>query len=104
MVSERTMRRLRRGEYSTQDEIGLHHLRAPGMRKPCSSSSSARRGPARASACAIIHGKGLRSEGAPVLKMLVDRVLRLRGDVLPSPPRRRRRAAAGAVLVLLDTR
>ena len=32
----------------------------------------------------IVHGKGLRSEGAPVLKMLVDRVLRQRGDVLPN--------------------
>ena len=52
----------------------------------------------------IIHGKGLRSEGAPVLKMLVDRVLRLRGDVLAFASAPPAQGGAGAVLVLLDTR
>src|SRR5437868_6431830 len=71
-VSEGTLRRLRRGEYATQDEIDLHHLRA----QDAESLLKAFLGEARAGSrqCVrIIHGKGLRSEGAPVLKMLVDR-------------------------------
>jgi DNA-nicking Smr family endonuclease len=50
----------------------------------------------------IVHGKGLHSEsGVPVLKNLVDRVLRQRADVLAfhsAPPAQ---GGHGAVLVLL---
>ena len=41
---------------------------------------------------------------APVLKVLVDRVLRLRGDVLAFASAPAAQGGAGAVLVLLDTR
>ena len=102
-VSEQTLRRLRRGEYATQDEIDLHHLRA----QDAEALLKAFLGEARAGSrqCVrIIHGKGLRSEGAPVLKMLVDRVLRLRGDVLAFASAPPAQGGAGAVLVLLDTR
>ena len=102
-VSEHTLRRLRRGEYATQDEIDLHHLRA----QDAESLLKAFLGEARAGSrqCVrIIHGKGLRSEGAPVLKMLVDRMLRLRGDVLAFASAPPAQGGAGAVLVLLDTR
>jgi DNA-nicking Smr family endonuclease len=50
----------------------------------------------------IVHGKGLHSDsGVPVLKNLVDRVLRQRADVLAfhsTPPAQ---GGNGAVLVLL---
>ena len=50
----------------------------------------------------IIHGKGLHGDsGAPVLKNLVDRLLRQRADVLAFHSRRRRQGGTGAVLVLL---
>ena len=52
----------------------------------------------------IVHGKGLRSEGAPVLKMLVDRVLRHCGDVLAFASAPPNQGGSGAVLVLLDNR
>jgi DNA-nicking Smr family endonuclease len=52
----------------------------------------------------VIHGKGLRSEGAPVLKMLVDRVLRQRGDVLAFASAPAAQGGAGAPLVQHDTR
>ncbi|MNT90815.1 putative DNA endonuclease SmrA [compost metagenome] len=53
----------------------------------------------------IIHGKGLQSDGgAPVLKNLVDRMLRQRNDVLAfhsAPPTQ---GGTGAMLVLLANR
>ena len=53
----------------------------------------------------IIHGKGLQSDGgAPVLKNLVDRLLRQRNDVLAfhsAPPAQ---GGTGAVVVLLARR
>ncbi|TQV07217.1 SMR domain protein, partial [Xanthomonas perforans] len=53
----------------------------------------------------IIHGKGLQSDtGAPVLKNLMDRLLRQRNDVLAfhsAPPTQ---GGTGALLVLLARR
>ena len=52
----------------------------------------------------IIHGKGLGSGGVPILKNLVDRLLRQRNDVLAyhsAPPAQ---GGTGAVLVLLRPR
>ena len=53
----------------------------------------------------IIHGKGRNSEARlPVLKNLVDRILRQRADILAfhSPPAAQ--GGTGAVLVLLEKR
>jgi DNA-nicking Smr family endonuclease len=100
-VSERTLKRLRRGEYSVQDEIDLHHLRAADAEHVLKAFLGEARAGAR-QCVRIIHGKGLRSEGAPVLKMLVDRMLRLRGDVLAFASAPAAQGGAGAVLVLLD--
>jgi DNA-nicking Smr family endonuclease len=52
----------------------------------------------------IVHGKGLRSEGAPVLKQIVDRVLRQRGDVIAFASAPPAQGGSGAVLVLLEPR
>ena len=53
----------------------------------------------------IIHGKGQRADaGAPVIKNLVDRLLRQRADVMAfhsAPPAQ---GGTGAVLVLLARR
>ena len=102
-VSERTLKRLRGGEYATQDELDLHHLRAADAEQVLKQFLNEAR--AGSHQCVrIIHGKGLRSEGAPVLKMLVDRVLRQRGDVLAFASAPAAQGGAGAVLALLDTR
>jgi DNA-nicking Smr family endonuclease len=102
-VSERTLRRLKRGEYATQDELDLHHLRAQDAEQLLKAFLNEARAGSR-QCVRIIHGKGLRSEGAPVLKVLVDRVLRHRGDVLAFASAPAAQGGAGAVLVLLDTR
>jgi DNA-nicking Smr family endonuclease len=50
----------------------------------------------------IVHGKGLHSDsGVPVLKNLVDRILRQRADVLAYHSAPAAQGGHGAVLVLL---
>lgn len=100
-VPARVMQRLRRGLYATQDELDLHHNDAQSaetlLRAFLQHARQSGFGCVR-----IIHGKGLNSDSAiPVLKNLVDRVLRHRADVLAfhsAPPAQ---GGTGAVLVLL---
>lgn len=102
-IGERELRRLKRGEFATQDEIDLHHLRAQDAEMLLKQFLNEARAGSR-QCVRVIHGKGQRSEGAPVLKTMVDRVLRLRGDVLAFASAPAAQGGAGAVLVLLDTR
>ena len=103
MVDERTLRQLKRGEFSIQDEIDLHNLRAAEAEALLKRFLNEARGGFHP-CVRIVHGKGLRSDGAPVLKMLVDRVLRQRGDVLAFASAPLAQGGSGAVLVLLDNR
>jgi DNA-nicking Smr family endonuclease len=103
-----TFRRLRRGELSAQEELDLHGLDAAQaqqlLREFLLDARKHGLGCVR-----IIHGKGrgaaeLDSSGAPILKNLVDRVLRHRADVLgfhSAPPAQ---GGTGAVVVLLSKR
>lgn len=103
-VPPRVLQRLRRGLYAAQDEIDLHHNDAQSaevlLRAFLQHARQAGFGCVR-----IIHGKGLNSDSAiPVLKNLVDRVLRHRAEVLAfhsAPPAQ---GGTGAVLVLLARR
>ncbi len=99
-VPEKTLRQLRRGQFSIQDELDLHHLRAADAERLLKTFlNQARRG---SRLCVrIVHGKGLRSESTPVLKSLVDKVLRHRGDVLAFASAPINQGGTGAVLVLL---
>lgn len=105
-VPARTFQRLRRGEFAVQDELDLHVSGAREaevlLRAFIADARAAGHGCVR-----VIHGKGLHSTdafgrgGVPVLKNLVDRLLRQRSDVLAfhsAPPRA---GGTGAVLVLL---
>jgi DNA-nicking Smr family endonuclease len=100
-VPPRVLQRLRRGDYAAQDELDLHHsgaAQAEGLLREFLKQSSH----AGLGCVCIVHGKGLHSDsGVPVLKNLVDRILRQRADVLAfhsAPPAR---GGHGAVLVLL---
>lgn len=100
-VSPRTLRRLARGEFAVQDELDLHHATAAQaeamLRAFLHTSRDARLGCVR-----IVHGKGLHADGGhPVLKNLVDRMLRQRGDVLAFNSAPAAQGGTGAVLVLL---
>jgi len=96
----RALARLKRGDYAVQDELDLHRMRVDeaddALRRFLSESRRSQFPCVR-----LVHGKGLRSESGPVLKALVDRALRHRGDVLgfcSAPPAQ---GGTGATLVLL---
>lgn len=102
----RAWRRLCRGEIAAQDELDLHGADARRaerlLREFIAMAHRDGLGCVR-----IVHGKGLHGDelfgagGAPVLKNLVDRLLRQRADVLAfhsAPPAQ---GGTGAVLVLL---
>lgn len=100
--------RLKRGELSAQEELDLHGctaMQAQGILKQF--IADARR---HGLGCVrIVHGKGraaseLDSSGAPVLKNMVDRVLRQRSDVLAFHSAPVAQGGTGAVVVLLKKR
>jgi DNA-nicking Smr family endonuclease len=101
-ISAQVLKKLARGDYAAQEELDLHGL-------PARTAESLLRNFLRdcrqhgLGCVRIVHGKGRNSEERlPVLKNLVDRVLRQRADVLAfhSPPATQ--GGTGAVLVLLD--
>lgn len=98
----RVLQRLGRGQYAAQDEVDLHHsdaIQAEAMlRHFLRQSRDAGLGCVR-----VVHGKGLHSDsGVPVLKNLVDRLLRQRTDVLAFHSAPSAQGGRGAVLVLLS--
>lgn len=106
----RTLQRLRRGEIAVQDELDLHGLDAREAGKLLREFIAHARDH-DAGCVRVIHGKGLHggsvpfaSADLPVLKNVVDRLLRQRADVLgfhSAPPAQ---GGTGAVLVLLAPR
>ena len=100
-VPPQVLQRLRRGLYAVQDEIDLHWSDAATaeamLRRFLAESLQSGFGCVR-----IVHGKGLHSDRVvPVLKNLVDRVLRQRADVLAFHSAPQSQGDTGAVLVLL---
>ena len=103
-VPPRTLKRLSQGLYAAQDELDLHHADAGTaetlLRRFLAEARDAGFGCVR-----VVHGKGLNSsDSLPVLKNVVDRILRQRSDVLAfhsAPPAQ---GGTGAVLVLLARR
>lgn len=100
-VPGRILQRLRHGLYAVQDELDLHAadaVRAEALlRAFLAEARHAGHGCVR-----IVHGKGLHSDsGVPVLKNLVDRMLRQRADVLAFHSAPAAQGGNGAVLVLL---
>ena len=101
-VQQAVLRKLRRGQFQVGAVLDLHGMTVTLMREEL--TAFLRRARRDGWGCVrIIHGKGRNSEERlPVLKNLVDRVLRQRADVLAfhSPPAKQ--GGTGAVLVLLD--
>ncbi len=101
-VPETVLRRLRRGEFRIDAELDLHGLNAA----EASAHLSAFLRAARASnlrCLRIIHGKGLRSGNrGPVLKNLVNSLLRRCDPVLAFASARPVAGGTGATLILLQ--
>lgn len=100
-IAPRVLKKLARGEYAAQEELDLHGL--PARAAEALLREFLRDCRIHGLGCVrIVHGKGRNSgERLPVLKNLVDRILRQRADVLAfhSPPAAQ--GGTGAVLVLL---
>lgn len=100
-VPPQVYQRLRRGRYSAQDELDLHgatQLQAEAMLRQFIGEAHAH----DFGCVRIVHGKGQRGASEwPVLKNLVDRMLRQRGDVLAFHSAPAAQGGTGAVLVLL---
>ncbi len=97
----RLLKRLKRGQFSVQAELDLHHMNAAAAAASIRDLlDEARHEGWRC--VRIVHGKGLRSRpGGPVLKGLTDRMLRRRDDILAFASARPSQGGTGAVIVLL---
>ncbi|GAB2578572.1 Smr/MutS family protein [Dyella jejuensis] len=95
------LRQLKRGQFSVQDDIDLHQMNAAAAQATIALflAQAAERG---LHCVRIVHGKGLRSKASgPVLKVLTDRLLRRRDDVVAFASARPMQGGTGAVVVLL---
>ncbi|HZP66179.1 MAG TPA: Smr/MutS family protein [Rudaea sp.] len=100
-LSPRLLRQLKRGHFSIADEIDLHQMGAEVARAAVKEFLEENKRAGRL-CIKIIHGKGLRSSAqGPVLKRLVDGMLRRRADVLAFASAKPAEGGTGAVIVLL---
>ena len=103
-LAPRLLQRLKRGHFSIADEIDLHQMTSKVARAAIKQFLDENRRHGRL-CIKIIHGKGLRSRAeGPVLKRLVDSMLRHRGDVLAFASAKPAEGGSGATIVLLHER
>lgn len=94
------LRRLRRGQFSVADTMDLHHMDVATAKQVL--LDFLEHCTARQLGCVrIIHGKGLRSKGLPVLKIMTNRVLRKYPAVVAFASCRPVNGGTGATDVLL---
>lgn len=99
--SPRVLRQLKRGHFSIADEIDLHQMTAAVAREAVKQFLDESRRDGRL-CVKLIHGKGLRSRAdGPVLKRLVDGLLRRRGDVVAFASAKPAEGGTGATVILL---
>ena len=100
---KRTLRRLRRGNFSATGTVDLHHMNVATAKQVLLDFLD--HALARQLSCVrIIHGKGLRSKNLPRLKMMTNRVLRKHPRVVAFASCRPVDGGTGATDVLLSTR
>jgi DNA-nicking Smr family endonuclease len=99
----RILRRLRRGHYAIADTIDLHFMDAATARQVLLDFID--RSLQRNRSCVrIVHGKGLRSRGTPVLKAMTRRILWKHPQVIAFASCRVVDGGTGATLALLSAR
>jgi DNA-nicking Smr family endonuclease len=101
-VTAATLRRLRRGQYPIQAELDLHGLTVAAA-KPLLREFLGASLQRQVRCLRIVHGKGLRSGSkGPVLRQLVNTVLRHTAQVAAFASARQVDGGTGALYVLLD--
>ncbi len=100
-VALKTFKKLKRGEYGISAELDLHHMLAEAAFKAI--NEFIHEAITRNIVCVrIIHGKGLRSKhNGPILKKLVNSLLRKKKNVLAFASAKPADGGTGAVSVLL---
>lgn len=100
---KRLLDRLRRGRFSAADSIDLHHMNVETARKVLldflEHALEQHFGCIR-----VVHGKGLRSKGLPLLKNMTNRMLRKHPQVVAFASCRPVDGGTGATNVLLTSR
>ena len=96
----RLLRQLRRGFFSSADSIDLHTMTEKIARDVLLQfiAQANRRG---LGCVRVIHGKGLRSQGRPVLKLMAQKILRKHPSVIAFASCRPVDGGTGAVDILL---
>lgn len=103
-LNQRILLQLGRGHFSVRDEIDLHQMGAELARRVIHDFIDAALDSDKL-CVKIITGKGMHSKGeGPVLKVLADRILRQRKDVLGFRSARHNDGGSGAIIVLLQKR
>ncbi len=101
-VQKRVMQKLKRGRFPVSEELDLHHMTTEkGHTALLEFISNAQ---SRKLECVrIIHGKGLRSENGPRLKLMTQQILRDHPQVLAFTACKPADGGAGAVDILLKS-
>ena len=101
-MQPKTLRKLRRGDFSVEAELDLHGMTIPAAREAL--AVFLHNGHLENLRCIrIIHGKGLRSSPkGPVIKTMVNKWLRQREDILAFCSALPVHGGTGAVYVLLQ--
>lgn len=96
----RLLRRLRRGDFAIVMHLDLHHLTHDPARDALLTflADAVTSG---AGCVRVVHGKGLRSQRGPVLKDMVNRLLRRHRSVVGFTSCRPADGGTGAVVILL---
>ena len=103
-IDLKTFNRLRRGRFTIERSLDLHAMNESAARISID-EFILRCSEERRRCIKIIHGKGLRSrKRGPVLKKMVDRMLRFHSDVLAFASAPYHDGGTGAVYVLLRRR
>lgn len=100
---ERILKRLRRGHYAIADTVDLHHMDVETAKSVLLDfiDFSVQR---HFGCVRIIHGKGLRSKGAPLLKVMTNRMLWKHPRVIAYASCRPVDGGTGATLALLSAK
>ena len=100
---DRVLKRLRRGQYAIADTVDLHHMDVETAKSVLLDfiEISVQR---HLGCVRIIHGKGLRSRGAPLLKVMTNRVLWKHPRVIAYASCRPVDGGTGATLALLSAK
>ena len=102
-VQKRVMQKLKRGQFAVGEQLDLHHMTTEtGHRALREFIEDAQK--AKLECVRIIHGKGLRSEHGPRLKLMTRQFLRDHPQVLAFTSCKPADGGSGAVDVLLKSR